>query len=160
MAKRPPNDDLRLFRTWADLLDSYFRVPGTNIRFGIDPILSLIPVIGELASPVFTVALFNQARRQRVPRIVMLRMALNALLDALIGAIPFVGNVLDVFWRANKANLALLERHAGRGHPSRAGDYVFVLVIVAALVLVAAMTVWIGIWFVKVLWRGFAALWS
>ena len=142
---------------WANLLDSYFRVPGTNIRFGIDPILSLIPVVGELASPVFTAALFRHALRQGVPRIVMLRMALNALLDALIGAIPLVGNVLDVFWRANKANLALLERHARPGRPFRPGDYAFVLGIVAVVVLVVAMAVAIGLWLVSLLWRWIAA---
>lgn len=156
MARRPPSDDLRLFRVWARLLDSYFRVPRTKIRFGIDPILSLIPVVGELASPLFCAALLNQAHRQGVPRIVMVRMAINALLDAVIGAIPMAGSVLDVFWRANTANLALLERHAQPGHPSRPGDYVFVLGLVAAVVLMVIVAVAIGLWAFTLLWRWMA----
>ncbi|MGH7341456.1 MAG: DUF4112 domain-containing protein, partial [Candidatus Rokuibacteriota bacterium] len=138
MARPPTNGALRWFRMWADLLDSRFRIPGTGIRFGIDPILSLIPGIGELASPVFTAVLLRQALRQRVPRIVILRMAGNALLDALIGAVPILGSVGDVFWRANTKNLALLERHARRGRPPRAVDYAFVFVIAAGLVVVIA----------------------
>lgn len=138
---------------WAELLDSRFRVPGTGIRFGIDPILSLIPGVGELASPLFTAILFNQALRQRVPKIVMLRMAANALLDALIGAVPIAGNVGDVFWRANTRNLALLERHARPGRAPSTGDYVFVVGIVAALCLVLIVPLVIGIWLGVLLWR-------
>ena len=99
-------------RFWADLLDSRFRIPGTDIRFGIDPILSLIPGFGDLASPIFTVVLLVQGLRQHVPRVVMVRMVVNALIDALIGAVPVAGNIGDIFWRANNLNLALLERHA------------------------------------------------
>ena len=65
---------LSWLRWWATLLDSRFRIPGTSIRFGIDPILSLIPGLGELASPAFAVALILQGLRQRVPRVVIVRM--------------------------------------------------------------------------------------
>lgn len=142
---------------WADLLDSRFRVPGASIRFGIDPILSLIPGVGELASPLFTAALLRQALRQRVPKVVMLRMAANALFDALIGAVPIAGNVGDVFWRANTRNLALLERHARPGRRPSRGDYAFVVGIVAALCLVVTIPIVIGIWLGVLLWRWVAA---
>ena len=135
------------------LLDARFRVPGTRIRFGIDPILSLIPGVGELASPVFTVLLLGQAVRRRVPRVVLLRMAANGLIDALIGAIPIAGSVGDVFWRANTRNLALLERHARPGRPPRAGDYAFVIGLAAAALLVMAVLVALGIWLAVWLWR-------
>lgn len=138
---------------WAELLDSRFRVPGTGIRFGIDPILSLIPGFGELASPLFTAILLRQALHQRVPKVVMLRMAANAVLDALIGAVPIAGSVADVFWRANTRNLALLERHARPGRPPSRGDYVFAVGIVAALCLAVAIPIVIGIWLGVLLWR-------
>ena len=80
-------------RWWADLLDSKFRIPGTNIRFGIDPILSLVPGIGELASPLFTALILTQALRQRVPAPVIVRMVMNALIDAAVGAVPVAGAV-------------------------------------------------------------------
>ena len=142
-------------RWWADLLDSRFRVPGTNIRFGIDPILSLIPGIGDLASPVFAVALLLQGVRQRVPRVVLLRMLGNALVDALIGAVPIAGTVGDIFWRANLRNLALLDRHAMRGvAPSRA-DYVFVWTAAAVFGMLIAIPFFLAIYlFAELLRRG------
>jgi hypothetical protein len=130
---------LTWLRAWAELLDSKFRIPGTQIRFGIDPILSLIPGLGDMASPVFAVFLMAQGVRQRVPRVVLVRMAVNALVDALIGAVPLAGNVGDIFWRANAMNLALLERHARPGHPPSRGDYLFVFGIAAVFGLALAI---------------------
>ena len=83
-----PGDTLHWLRSWAYLLDARFRIPGTSIRFGIDPILAVIPGLGDLASPIFTVALLVQGLHQRVPAVILVRMALNALLDAFIGAVP------------------------------------------------------------------------
>ena len=148
---------LRELRAWADLLDSRFRIPGTQIRFGLDPILSLIPGIGELTSPAFTVLLLVQGLRQRVPKVVLFRMVVNALLDALIGAIPVVGNVGDIFWRANTVNLALLERHAQPGRAPTPGDYAFVWAMAAILGLLVAIPVIIGIVLLGWLWALFSA---
>jgi Domain of unknown function (DUF4112) len=148
-----PAVTLAWLRRWADLLDSRFRVPGTDIRFGIDPLLSLIPGLGDLASPVFTVVLIVQGLQQRVPKVVMVRMVINALLDALIGAVPVLGNVGDVFWRANTLNLALLERHARPGRPPSRADYAFVFGLAAVFgVLVLAPFV-MAIWLAGVFWR-------
>ena len=122
---------LEWLRAWAWRLDSQFRIPGTSIRFGLDPILSLIPGLGDLASPVYTVLLLVQGATQRVPRVVLLRMVMNALVDALIGAVPVAGNVADIFWRANTINLQLLERHARPGQPPERGDYYFVFAVAA-----------------------------
>jgi hypothetical protein len=126
-------------RFWADLLDSRFRIPGTDIRFGIDPIL--------------TVVLLVQGLRQHVPRVVMVRMVVNALIDALIGAIPVAGNIGDIFWRANNLNLALLERHAQAGRPPTAGDYAFVWLIALVLGLLILVPVLIALWLATVLWH-------
>jgi hypothetical protein len=137
-------------RWWADLLDSRFRVPGTRIRFGIDPVLSLIPGLGDMASPVFTLVLLVGALRRGVPRIILVRMVLNAALDALIGAVPIAGSVGDVFWRANTANLALLERHTRAEVPPTAGDRLFVAVIAGLLGLFMlgplVLTLWLAAW--------------
>jgi ABC-type antimicrobial peptide transport system permease subunit len=140
-------------RWWATLLDSQFRIPGTNIRFGMDPILSLIPGLGDLASPAFTVALLVQAFQQRIPRVVISRMLLNALIDAAIGAVPVAGQVGDIFWRANLRNLALLERHADPARLPERGDYLFLWSVIAALGVITASLVALGIWLVVLLWR-------
>ena len=141
-----PDVTLAWLRTWALLLDSRFRIPGTQIRFGIDPLLSLIPGLGDLASPVFATLLLVQGVHQRVPKIILVRMLGNALIDALIGIVPVAGTVGDIFWRANIRNLALLERHARPGlKPSRA-DYAFVFGIVAVFGMVVIVPVVLAIW--------------
>ena len=144
---------MRYLRWWADLLDCRFRIPGTKVRFGIDPILSLIPGLGDLASPVFAVALLLQGVRQRVPRVVLVRMLGNALLDAIIGIVPIAGTVGDIFWRANLRNLAMLERHARPGiRPSRS-DYVFVWTMAAIFGVLVAVPFLLAIYVAAELWR-------
>jgi len=140
-------------RWWAELLDNRFRIPGTNIRFGLDPILSLIPGFGDLASPLFTMVLLVQAIGWRVPRVVIIRMVMNALLDALIGVVPIAGNIGDIFWRANTANLALLERHAQPGVRPQPGDYAFVWTITALLGMLLLVPVICGVWITVLIWR-------
>ena len=142
---------LRQLRWWANLLDARFTIPGTDVRFGIDPILSLIPVVGELASPAFTVLLLVQGLQQRVPKVVLIRMVLNALIDALIGAIPIAGSVGDIFWRANTDNLALLERHAVPGRPPARADHAFVWVAAGLLGLLVGVPIFISVWLMAAL---------
>lgn len=144
---------LAWLRQVADLLDARFRIPGTTIRFGIDPILSLIPGVGDLASPAFTIALLAQAVYQGVPRVIMLRMLINGLLDALIGAVPVAGAVGDLFYRANLRNLALLERHARPGVAPTRGDRTFVLVAAGVFGLVILVPVVIALWLTVLLWN-------
>jgi hypothetical protein len=137
---------MQYLRWWADLLDSRFRIPGTDIRFGLDPLLSLIPGIGDIATPAFTVMVLVQGVRQGVPKVVLLRMLGNALIDALVGVVPVAGDVSDLFWRANKKNMALLDRHQHPGVRPTRGDYVFVWIAAAVLGLVVAIPVAIGLW--------------
>lgn len=140
-------------RQWANLLDARFRIPATRIRFGIDPLLSLIPGAGELVSPAFAVALLVQALYQGVPRVIMVRMLLNGLLDALIGAVPVAGIVGDVFFRANIRNLALLERHARPGVQPTRGDYAFVFGMAALFGMIVLIPVIIALWLSLQLWN-------
>lgn len=130
-------ETLDALRRWAVVLDSYFRVPGTRIRFGLDAILGLIPGIGDLSAPVFTGLILVQAARMRLPLIVQARMVLNAGIDMLLGLVPVLGDLVDVAWKANLKNLALLERHARPGVAPSRTDYVVVTVAIALLVLVA-----------------------
>lgn len=129
----------------AHLLDSRFRIPGTNIRFGFDPILALIPGIGDLPSPIFAVALIVQGLYQGVPRVIMLKMLLNAIVDAVIGAVPVAGAVGDMFFRANVRNMALLERHSRPGVQPTRGDYAFVMLLSALFGLVVLIPIVIGL---------------
>ncbi|MBI2835551.1 MAG: DUF4112 domain-containing protein [Acidobacteria bacterium] len=124
---------LDLIRRWAHLLDDRFRIPGTRIRFGLDPVLGLIPGLGDLITPVFNALLLVQGFTMRIPKIVQLRMLLNVALDAALGALPVVGDLFDLSWKANVRNLALIERHAGTGQPATRGDWLFVLTILGGI---------------------------
>jgi hypothetical protein len=144
---RPPSPtDLELLRRWAILLDSAFRVPGTNFRFGLDAIIGVIPGVGDLAAPVFTIAVLATGLKMRVPAIVQARMVLNALIDMLVGLVPLLGDVADAAWKADLRNVALLERHARPGVPPRDADYVFVFVCIALVVLIAVVPLLLLFW--------------
>jgi hypothetical protein len=130
---------LALLRRWAVLLDSAFAIPGIPVRFGLDALVGLVPGIGDLATPVFTVLLLATGVRMRVPAVVLTRMAMNAGFDALIGLVPIAGDIADVGWKANLRNLDLLERHAVPGTPARRADVWFVAAGVALMVLVLVL---------------------
>jgi hypothetical protein len=139
---------------YARLLDSRFTIPGTKIRFGLDPIIGLVPWLGDLTSPVFTGLLVLEGARLGIPKIILARMVVNALVDALIGIIPFAGIVGDVFYRANNKNLALLEKHAAPGGvAARRADYGFVFGMMAALVIGMILIVWLAIWLAVKAWQ-------
>jgi hypothetical protein len=139
-------DTLDALRRYAVLLDSQFRVPGTNIRFGLDAIIGLIPGIGDISTPVFAGLLLLQGVRMRLPFVVQARMVLNAAIDMLLGFVPVLGDLADVGFKANLRNLALLERHARRGVPPSRSDYVFVTICVIILAFVALSPILVLVW--------------
>ena len=137
---------LAALRKWSVLLDSAFRVPGTRLTFGLDPLLGLIPVIGDLTTPLFAALLLLHAVRLRIPRVVQVRMLINAAIDFGVGAIPVAGDLFDFGWKANVRNLALLERHARPGVAPTAGDWAFVLLVIVVLFAVAVIPILIAAW--------------
>ena len=92
---------IELLRRWSRLMDSAYRVPGTAIRFGWDPIIGLIPGVGDVATSSFAVAILYHAYRLGVPRVVLARMVLNTLVDLAAGLVPFAGDVADIAWKSN-----------------------------------------------------------
>lgn len=144
---------LAALRKVAELLDSALVVPGTSYRVGLDPILGLIPGLGDLVSPLFTIAILWQARDLRVPRVVQLRMIVNVAIDAMLGAVPFVGDLFDFAWKANLRNLALVERHAAGARRASAGDWLFASLVMLLVVTIALVPFVIAGWLVAAIGR-------
>lgn len=135
---------------WAEkivrVLDGLFRVPGTNVRFGLDPILGLVlPGVGDAATGMFGFYLVFAALRHGVPIPVVFRMLGNLAIDAVLGSVPFVGDVFDFAFKANDRNLALLRKHAGGG-PSGPLAWAAVAGTVIAIGAVFLAPLWLVLW--------------
>jgi hypothetical protein len=106
----------------AKLFDSAFVIPGTNIRMGLDGIIGLVPIAGDLVSALMSSYLIWEARQLGASRWVIGRMMTNTLIDTTIGAIPLLGDAFDIAFRTNMRNLTLLRKHLARkgmvGHGS------------------------------------------
>jgi hypothetical protein len=141
---------MQLLRHSQRLLDTRYRVPGTSIRFGWDPIVGLIPWAGDVVTALFACALVLQAHQMRLPKVVQIRMLMNVGIDVLVGIVPLVGDVADVFWKANSRNMAILEAQAAQPRPATAGDWLFVIGVVALLLAVALIPIAVMYWLLHV----------
>lgn len=115
------------------IMDEIFVIPGTKIRFGLDPIISLLPGFGASASAVVSLVLIALCSRRGVPRIVLTRMGLNVLINAALDAVPVVGDTLSIFYRSNSKNYELLLKHAGTKKASTKGDWIFLWVLLGSI---------------------------
>lgn len=97
-------------RKFAELLDNRFTIPGTKIKFGIDPLIGLVSGIGDLAGASLSVYFMFYATKLGAPTSILLRMFMNILADLTIGVIPVLGDLFDIAWKANLRNARLLEK--------------------------------------------------
>ena len=104
-------DGLRRLDKLSQLLDNAFAIPGTRFRIGLDGIIGLIPGIGDAAGAVLSIYVIAQAARLGLPVSALLRMVGNVALETVVGAVPIVGDIFDIVWKANTKNMALLRRH-------------------------------------------------
>ena len=110
---RPRSRAERLSRldALANLLDTAFIIPGTNVRFGFDAMIGLVPGIGDAITTVISLYIVHEARELGAPRHLVARMLANVAIDGVVGAVPLIGDAFDVAWRANRRNMALLQKH-------------------------------------------------
>lgn len=136
-----PTESPRL-RDLARLLDEAIRIPGTNIRIGLDALLGLLPGGGDVAGGLLSGLIILQAARDGAPATVLGRMLGNVALDVVAGAVPLLGDIFDVAWRANSRNIRLLQSWRERPVSTKRSSKVTVVVILLALVLLIALAVW------------------
>ena len=98
-------------RQLSENLDESFTIPGTNIKFGMDALLGLVPGGGDLVSGIFSLYMLRAAIKMKLPKRAIFSMLVNILLDTTIGIIPVAGDIFDIFWKSNKRNLKIIEKH-------------------------------------------------
>jgi hypothetical protein len=137
----------------SQLLDNAIAIPGTRYRIGLDPIIGLIPGIGDLLGAVLSGYIILEAARAEVPAFTLARMLVNVGVDTLVGAVPALGDVFDAAWKSNTKNVALLERHLARG-PTREGRGVTRAMAAAllALIVIVGAGLALGIFAARLLW--------
>ncbi len=137
-------DDLKWLDSASQFLDNRFRIPGTEIRFGFDFLVGLIPGVGDVVSFGLSGLLLTAMARKGASGIVMLKMLGNILLDTLVGTVPVLGDIFDLSYRANRRNLALLREHYRHDeHQGSAWPVIVVLLLVLfAMFLAVSYAVW------------------
>jgi len=133
----------------AYLLDGVFRVPILGWRFGFDFIVGLIPGVGDFATALASFYILIAGVRYGIPKITLLRMAINIGIDYLIGLIPILGDVLDLFWKSNERNINLIKTRATAEGAGTVSDYIFVGGIIFTLTALLLGTITMSIWLIS-----------
>ena len=147
-----PPEERRLQRLdeLADLLDDSIRIPGIGYRIGYDAIIGLIPGVGDVAGLLMGSYIVLQSARFRVPRTTLLRMIANVVLEAVIGAIPLIGDVFDATYKANVRNLRLLHARLDEPEAAPKSDRWFFVLLAAIPVAGAIGLVLLIAWLVSI----------
>ncbi len=145
LPERHTDPRLGRIRSIARLLDSAFRVPGTAWRFGVDPILGLVPGAGDAVGAAMGSYLLWLAARAGAPPPVLLRMFGNLAFDALLGAVPLLGDLFDAGWKANTRNLRLLERYLAQPSRTTMASYLMLALLLIGVLAIGAGAVWLAI---------------
>lgn len=142
-----PNDSLRRARALATLLDDAIRIPGTSVRFGIDPIVGLVPGLGDMLGGAASIYIILEAARAGASSSVLLRMSINVGIDTVVGSVPVLGDLFDFAWKSNTRNVRLLSRHIEAPAQTRRASTALVVILIAAIVAVvvgvSALTIFI-----------------
>jgi len=130
-----PDPRFRWIESISTFMDNQFQLPGTNFRFGLDPLLSFIPFAGSAASFAISAGLLLTMMKYGVSRKVVIMMLGNLALDATLGSIPLIGNIFDFAFKANQRNVNLLKKHYQEGKYTGSGNGIIFTVILFLLLL-------------------------
>lgn len=136
----------------AKVLDTTIKIPGTSWYIGLDPLLGLIPGIGDVIANLIGTVILGLATRLQLPRIVLARMSLNLLINGTVGAVPIVGDLFSVWFRSHTRNAALLREAAMRPDRETAVDWLYVSGIIGGTVATLLLAIAFVVWLVFKLW--------
>jgi hypothetical protein len=139
------------------LLDTWFRVPGTNIRFGLDGIVGFIPGVGDFLAGAASCIIVLAAYVRGVPMVTVARMVANVAIEVVVGMVPVLGNLFDIGWRANRRNYHLLEHALATGRRDTWKDWMFLGVLGGGLLALAMLPFLLLVWLTGSLLRGMGA---
>ena len=132
-------DRLKLVRRISHILDSAVPIPGTKYRVGLDPIIGLIPGIGDAVTSLMSTYIILVGLQMKVSRFTLLRMVFNVGIESIVGILPVVGDVFDVYWKSNERNRLLLEKSLANPQ-GQAVDKIFVAGVIIVLLAILALT--------------------
>jgi hypothetical protein len=146
----PPSRRLERVRRLARLYDAGIHVPGTRWEIGLDPLIGLVPGIGDALGAAVSTYILVQAARCGASAPVLLRMLANIAVDALIGSVPVAGDIFDAAWKANLKNARLLERYLADPHGVHRASGRLLVAVVAAVALVSVAALVLALFVVRV----------
>ena len=129
---KPPGELDPFIKLVSRLLDTVFVIPGTRIRFGIEPLIGLIPILGDQVTALISAALLYRSVQHRLPKIALVRMALNILINAVVGMVPLLGDLFVLWYKPNIRNYKILQRFAGQTGAVTTGDCMFVSILIGS----------------------------
>jgi Domain of unknown function (DUF4112) len=135
-------------RSLKFVLDEAFRIPGTQIWFGVDGLIGLVPGLGDVIGGVLSFVIPLAAWTRGVPYVTLLRMAVNVGIGILVGSVPVAGDIFDVFWKANKRNFRLLQGHLEEPRRRTWRDWAFLFCLLAGLGLLCVVPLLLFVWLV------------
>ena len=137
--------------TVTRLLDDVFVIPGTSIRFGLDPLIGLIPGFGDLVTGLASFLIIFAGWQRNLPRVTIARMVANVAIDTVVGSVPLLGDAFDAAWKSNRKNLSLLQRSSGAAQLRKHTvlDGLFLTGIAIALLALAAVPFLLLWWLLK-----------
>ncbi len=142
-----------LFRWLALIMDEFLRFPGTKIRFGLDPIIGLLPGIGDVSSAIISAVALIHAARYGVPKILLARMATNILINELVGIIPGLGDAFSFWFKSNVRNYKLLRRYSAAPTRSRKGDWIFLVAVLSLLFVIVCAGLIVSLLVLQAMWQ-------
>ena len=144
---------LNRVRALSRLLDNALPIPGTSYRIGLDPILGLFPAIGDYLTTALSAYIVIEAALLGASKATLWRMTLNIIIDTFAGIVPVLGDLFDVTWKANSANLALLEAHMESPLTSKKANWWFIAMLLGVVILVLVAVTTVSWWILSSLFK-------